>query len=318
MEFDRVLVIGAAGFVGGHLIAQFGDLEKVEVHAAKMPAESIEPALASRCTVHDVDITVRSSVDSLLSVVRPTRIVHLAAQSSVALSWKEPVLTMAVNVNGVLNVLESVRETVPGSRVLLVGSSEQYGRVQPQRLPVDEACTLSPDSPYAISKSVQESLARLYVGVHGMDIVLVRAFNHIGPGQSPIFVVSDFAHQIAEIEKGLRDPVIRVGNLSARRDFTDVRDIVRGYNLLLEKGRSGEVYNIGQGRSVEIGKILDAMIRESHVPVRVEIEPSRFRPVDVPDIYSDVSKIGREIGWSPRIDIAVSLHDTLDYWRAHV
>lgn len=317
MSRARTLVVGAAGFVGGHLIAELLGGGDSDVSAAKLPSERLAEGLSSRVSVHDVDVLDPSSVDRLIRAVRPTRLVHLAAQSSVAQSWTDPAATFSLNVNGALHVLDAVRAVVPTCRVLLVGSAEQYGRVRPEDLPVRETCVLAPENPYAVSKMAQEQTARLYVAAYGMDILMVRAFNHIGPGQSPAFVVSGFARQVARIERGLQPPVVSVGNLSARRDFTDVRDVVRAYALLLEKGRAGEVYNVGQGRSVGVDEVLDALISRCRVPVTVTVDPALFRPVDVPDVVADATRLQGETGWTPRVPLAKSLDDTLAYWREH-
>ena len=317
MSRARVLVVGAAGFVGGHLIAELlGDGDS-DVHVAKLPSERLAADLSSRVSAHDVDVLDPDSVERLIRAARPTRVVHLAAQSSVAQSWTDPAATFTLNVNGALHVLDAVRTVTPGCRVLLVGSAEQYGRVRPEDLPVSETCALAPENPYAVSKMAQEQTARLYVAAYGMDILMVRAFNHIGPGQSPAFVVSGFARQAARIERGLQPPVVSVGNLSARRDFTDVRDVARAYALLLEKGRAGEVYNVGQGRSVGVDAVLDALIARCRVPVTVAVDPALFRPVDMPDVVADVSKLRAETGWTPHVPLAQSLDDTLAYWREH-
>ncbi len=317
MSRARTLVVGAAGFVGGHLIAELLGGGYSDVSAAKLPSERLSEGRSSRVSVHDVDVLDPASVDRLIRAVRPTRLVHLAAQSSVAQSWTDPAATFSLNVNGALHVLDAVRAVVPACRVLLVGSAEQYGRVRPEDLPVRETCVLAPENPYAVSKMAQEQTARLYVAAYGMDILMVRAFNHIGPGQSPAFVVSGFARQVARIERGLQPPVVSVGNLSARRDFTDVRDVVRAYALLLEKGRAGEVYNVGQGRSVGVDEVLDALISRCRVPVTVTVDPALFRPVDVPDVVADVTRLQGETGWTPRVPLAKSLDDTLAYWREH-
>lgn len=318
MNREPVLVIGAAGFVGGHLLAYLSGISRLDVCATKMQAESISVDGYPAVSVFDMDITDKSSIDNVMRTVNPKRIIHLAAQSSVALSWMQPSLTVSTNITGTLNVLDSVREFAPDCRILLIGSSEQYGKISPDQLPVKETAATSPENPYAISKAAQEMFANLYVKSHRMDIILTRSFNHIGPGQSPVFVVADFARQIAEIEKGMRLPIIKVGNLSAKRDFTDVRDIVRGYWSLLEKGKTGETYNVGRGQSYAIDRILKDLMRMSQVEISVEADPDKVRPSDVPEIVADIGKIQRDTMWSPSIDLHVSLSDTIDYWRNHV
>ena len=318
MNREPVLIIGAAGFVGGHLLAYLSGMDRLDVCATKLQAESISVDGYPSVSVFDMDIMDKSSIDKVIQTVNPKKIIHLAAQSSVALSWVQPSLTVSINIAGTLNVLESVREFAPDCRILLIGSSEQYGKISPDQLPVKETAITYPDNPYAISKAAQEMFANLYVKSYRMDIVLTRSFNHIGPGQSPIFVVADFARQIAEIEKGVRLPVIKTGNLSAKRDFTDVRDIVRGYWLLLEKGKTGETYNVGRGKSFDIDRLLKDLMNMSQVDISVEADPAKARPSDVPEIVADISKIQRDTMWSPLIDLQVSLSDTIDYWRNHV
>lgn len=246
---------------------------------------------------------------------RPDYIFHLAAQSSVAVSWKNPGLTVDVNVKGSLNVLDAVRKLDYKPRVLLIGSGEEYGHVRENEVPVQEDNVLRPGNIYAATKACQNMIGAIYAQAYGMDVMMVRAFNHVGPNQSPIFVVADFCKQTAEIEAGLKEPVIKVGNLSARRDFSDVRDVVRAYVELMEKGKAGETYNVGSGNAVEIRKILDMILCRSKKEIRVEVEPSRMRPVDVPVIEADISKLKACTGWKQKITLEETIQDTLEYWR---
>ena len=250
--------------------------------------------------------------------MRPDAIYHLAGFSNVGLSWKNPALTFDVNVKGTINLFEAVRACglEKTARFLVIGSSEQYGLVAPEQCPIAETTPLSPSNPYAISKAAQEQLAALYHKAHGLQTVLVRAFNHIGPKQAPIFVVADFCKQVAEIEAGRREPVLRVGNLDAARDFTDVRDIVRAYRALIERGAPGEVYNVGQGASYTVRAVLDEILSQAKRPVTVETDPAKLRPLDMPLTLADISKLRAATGWAPRIPLAQTIADTLDYWRA--
>jgi GDP-4-dehydro-6-deoxy-D-mannose reductase len=199
--------------------------------------------------------------------------------------------------------------------VLLIGSGEEYGHVKFGEVPICEENVLRPGNIYAATKACQGMLGNIYAGAYGLDIIIVRAFNHIGPSQSPTFVVSDFCKQVAEIEVGKHEPVIRVGNLSAKRDFTDVRDIVRAYGLLAQKGIRGEVYNVGSGKAIAISEILDMILKASNAEISVEVDSSRFRPVDVPIIEADINKVEKCIGWCPQIEMSVSIGEILRYWR---
>lgn len=318
MEKKKLLIIGGAGFVGGHLIQYLKSETGIEIYATKLENEINDSLSIKSENIINLDITNSIRVKEVLASIRPDYIIHLAAQSSVAVSWKRPVLTFDINVNGTINILEAVKELEIRARVLLIGSAEQYGIIKPEDLPIKEETEIHPSNPYAVSKATQEAIARMYVSSYNMDIVMVRAFNHIGPGQSPIFVISDFAKQIADIEKGLREPVIYVGNLEAKRDFTDVRDIVRGYWLLLQKGKKGEIYNIGSGESFKIQHILDMMISMSNMKINIMTDENKLRPIDIKDLRSDIGKIKADIGWTVTYDIKESLSDVINYWRNSV
>lgn len=304
------LVIGAAGFVGGYLTERLMALGD-EVFATKLPSEEIHKP----CNIRNLDILDSDAVFRLIGEVKPDRIFHLAAQSSVAVSWEKPALTAQINVVGTINVLEAVRKAAPQAVVLLIGSSEEYGRVSSPNSVISENQPLNPANIYAVTKAAQNNIGEIYHSAYCMNIISTRAFNHFGPGQLPQFVVSDFCRQTAEIEKGMRKPEISVGNLSARRDFTDVRDIVRAYAMLAEKGKYGQTYNVGSGKAVEIRSILELILSLSSARITVRNDPSRMRPSDVPEIRADISRIVSDIGWKPQIDIRDTVSDTLDYWR---
>lgn len=312
----KALIIGAGGFVGGYLINELVS-GGAEVCATKLPHERINifcgnaPAYG---TV-DMDILDEAAVREVLRREKPDCIFHLAAQSSVALSWKKPALTADINIKGCIDLLEAVRSEGLSPRIIFIGSSEEYGCAANRPEPVDERVRPEPANIYAVTKLAQNMIGELYFKAYGMDIISVRAFNHIGPGQLPQFVAADFCRQAAEIVCGKREPVIRVGNLGAKRDFTDVRDIVRAYALLAEKGRSGETYNVGSGHAVSIQSLLDRIIRLSGVPIRVEIDKERFRPVDVPFIEADISKLRGDTGWQPHISLDDSLSDIINYFK---
>lgn len=307
------LVIGAAGFVGSYLINEM-QANGMETYATKQAHE----VKKLDTTVYDLDILDKDAITALLFEVQPDYIFHLAAQSSVGLAWKDPMLTVDVNIKGSINVMDAVRELFYKPRVLLIGSGEEYGHISPGETPIGEENALRPGNIYAATKVCQNMIANIYSKAYDMELMMVRAFNHIGPEQAPTFVVSDFCKQVAEIEKGVREPVMRVGNLGAKRDFTDVRDVVRAYVKLVSMGQAGETYNVGSGNAKEIRQILDMIIAMSDRDIRVEIDPNKIRPVDVPIIEADITKINRLTGWKPQIPLEQTIRETLDYWRAHV
>ena len=308
------LVIGAAGFVGDYLINEM-HANHIEAYATKLPHEKLDNPYAS---VYDLDIMDKDAVVALLFEIRPDYIFHLAAQSSVGLAWKNPGLTVDVNIKGSLNVMDAIRELFYKPRVLLIGSGEEYGHIQPGETPITETNALRPGNIYAATKACQNMIGNIYSKAYDLELMMVRAFNHIGPGQAPMFVVSDFCKQVAEIEKGLREPVMKVGNLAAKRDFTDVRDVVKAYIKLVQAGVPGETYNVGSGNAQEIRQILELIVSLSDVEITVETDPNKIRPVDVPIIEADITKVNQLTGWAPQIPLKQTIQETLDYWRAHV
>ncbi len=308
------LVIGAAGFVGSYLIEEMRSCG-IEAYATKLSHERLEHEHAR---VYDLNILDKEAIVTLLLEIRPDYIFHLAAQSSVGLSWKNPGLTVDVNIKGSINVMDAVRELYYKPRVLLIGSGEEYGHIHPGETPIREDNLLRPGNIYAATKACQNMIGSIYAQAYDMQLMMVRSFNHIGPGQAPMFVVSDFCKQVAEIEKELREPVMYVGNLAAKRDFTDVRDVVRAYVKLIQQGVPGETYNMGSGHAVEIRRILDMIISMSGKEIRVEIDPNKIRPVDVPIIEADITKLHELTGWKPQIELEQTIRDTLDYWRMHI
>lgn len=311
----KALIIGAAGFVGSYLIHHLKNDLHWEVLATKMPQETIA---IDDITIYDLDILDKESIQRLLRELRPDAILHLAAQSSVGVSWKNPDLTIDVNIKGSIHVLDSIRTLDYTPRVLLIGSGEEYGHILPTETPISEDTVLRPGNIYAATKACQNMLGKIYADAYQMDIVSVRAFNHIGPNQTPIFVVADFCKQVAEIEAGLIPPVIHVGNLSAARDFSDVRDVVRAYGLLLQKGKSGETYNVGSGYAITIEEILRKILLHSKITIQVEVDKEKLRPVDVPIIEADISKLQACTGWDPEITLDQTITDVLAYWRNKV
>ena len=314
MENKNALIIGAAGFVGGYLAEELKN-KGYCVTVTKLACESYTGVCDAAV---DLDVTDAEAVAAVIRNTRPGAVYHLAAQSSVAVSWEKPALTVDINVKGAVNLLEACRREAEQAVVLLIGSAEEYGKLSPEQCPVSEAQVPCPKNVYAMTKTAQNMLGRLYYEAYGMRVRMVRAFNHIGPKQAPRFVISDFCRQVAEIEAGKREPVMKVGNLEAKRDFTDVRDIVQAYVMLAEGGRDGETYNVGSGRAVSIQEMLDCILGSSKAEIRVEQDPARLRPSDVPIYYADISKISSETGWLPQIDRKETVESILDYWRENL
>jgi GDP-4-dehydro-6-deoxy-D-mannose reductase len=314
----RALVTGAGGFVGHHLIRhllkQGDEVTAVVRHAGERLAADI---VAANVRLERADLVMPDAIGRVIAAVEPDHIYHLAALSSVAESFAEPLRVLDNNAATVVNLLDAVRQAAPAARVLLVSSAEVYGRPR-NGSPIDEGAELQPESPYAVSKATQDLLGYQYWVAYGLHVIRVRPFNHIGPGQGDQFVASSFARQVAEIEAGIQRPEILVGNLSAKRDFTDVRDIVRAYRLAVEAGEDGAVYNLGSGRAVAIQEILDRLTALSRVPLEVATDPSRLRPVDAPLMVCNAGRFQNRTGWTPGIPLATTLQDLLDDWRAQV
>lgn len=309
----KALIIGGGGFVGSYLARQLVQGCHWDTTVTKLPQEDVS---VEGCEAYNLDILDQDAVEALLVRLRPDVIFHLAAQSSVAFSWKNPQKTVEINLCGSLNVLDAVR-AIEGyaPRILLIGSGEEYGMLPPETELVGEETPVHPGNPYAVTKAAQNWFGSLYARAYGMEIVMIRAFNHVGPNQTPQFVVSDFCKQAAEISLGLREPVMHVGNLSAKRDFTDVRDVVRAYALLAQHGRAGETYNVGSGTAVAIQEILTQIIAQSGAEIQVEIDPAKLRPVEIPVIRADISKLQQDTGWTPEIPLEQTIAETLDVWK---
>lgn len=314
----KVLITGVTGFVGSHLADYCLSLDKkVEVIGIcrwRSRRENIEH-LEDSIDLHECDLRDASSVKALLAATQPDRIFHLAAQSYVPSSWNSPGETITTNVIGQLNIFEAMRELGSDASIQIAGSSEEYGLVHPDEVPITEENPLRPLSPYAVSKIAQDTLAYQYFQSYGLKVVRTRAFNHTGPRRGEVFVTSNFAKQIAEIEAGRRDPVIHVGDLHPQRDFTDVRDIVRAYWLSLEHCTLGEVYNVASGKAYRIKEILDILLGNSGHTIDVSEDPARLRPSDVPLLLGDNSRFCEATGWAPEIPFEQTAKDLLDYWR---
>jgi GDP-4-dehydro-6-deoxy-D-mannose reductase len=317
----RVLITGITGFAGSHLaeyiLARHPDIEVFGIVRWRSRMENIVH-IQDRVELCEADLKDLVSVQGCLAHVKPDRIFHLAAQSFVPTSWKCPAETFIINITGQVNLFEAVRGLKLAPRIHVAGSSEEYGQVFPHEIPMKETNPLRPLSPYAVSKVAQDLMAFQYFKSYGMHIVRTRGFNHTGPRRGEVFVTSNFARQIAEIEKRRREPLISVGNLEAKRDFTDVRDMVEAYWLSLEKGEDGEVYNIGSGVARTMQDVLDTLLSLTRIKVRVEVDPRRLRPSDVPILLADSSKFVARTGWKPKIPFSQTLSDLLDYWRERV
>ena len=311
----KALIIGGSGFVGSFLITHLIEDLGFEVSITKTAKEDLK---VENVSVYNLDVLDIEQIKSVLDTVKPDYIFHLAAQASVGLAWKNPSLTIDVNIKGSVNVLDAIRELDYKPRVLLIGSGEEYGHILPGETPITEANTPRPGNIYAATKACQNMIGKIYAEAYDMDVMMVRAFNHIGPNQAPLFVVADFCKQVAEIESGEKQPVIYVGNLTAKRDFTDVRDVVRAYALLVQKGQRGETYNVGTGKAIEVQMILDKILGLAKCNIEVKIDEQKLRPVDVPIIEADITKINACTGWEPEISIDRTLEETLEYWRGMV
>jgi GDP-4-dehydro-6-deoxy-D-mannose reductase len=314
----RVLVTGVSGFVGGHLAEHLTDQGDVVVGlsaSGRWPEALAHLGRLVRIERCDLTETPEADLADLLRRKQPEVIYHLAAQANPQASVADPRGTWALNLGGALNLLEAVKASGLRPRVVLVGSGVCYGNPAPGFLPVTEACPLRPNNPYAASKAAADLLGVQHFLAHGTDAVMARPFNHAGPRQSPQYVLSALAQQVAEVEAG-RKPRVEVGNLDVVRDFTDVRDVVRGYRLLAERGTSGEVYNLGTGRGTKIADALATLARLARAPVEVHVDPARVRPVDQPLLVADPSKLRAVTGWEPRLTAEQTLADMLDHWRA--
>lgn len=304
----RVLVTGAAGFVGPHLRAAL-DAAGHETWTTDRSGGELGPR-HRRC-----ELTDAGAVRALVEAVRPDGVFHLAGLSSVAYSLAHPQDVLHANLVSTCNLLEALRQAAPRARLLVVGSAEQYGAVPAAAQPIAESQPFRPQSPYAVSKAAQEILALQYADTYGLEVVLTRSFNHSGPGQSDRFVLPSFARQLAQAERDGGPARLRVGNLEVRRDFLDVRDVVRAYVLLQERGEPAAAYNVCRGESYRLRDLLELLVARARVEVQVETDPERLRTTDLPELRGDPSRLRARTGWEPRLDVATMLGDVLDDWR---
>ncbi|MGB2853542.1 MAG: GDP-mannose 4,6-dehydratase [Dehalococcoidia bacterium] len=338
----RVLITGVTGMAGSHLAEYLLNIEGLEIYgtyrwrsrvdnlddlrkAGKVNIitggfESMlhERTDSSKLNLIEADITDSFSMKWVIGAVKPERIFHLAAQSYVHASWGAPAETLHTNIVGEVNLLEAVRSAGIDPIIHIAGSSEEYGLVLPHELPVKETNPLRPLSPYGVSKATQEMIAYQYFMSYGLKTVITRAFNHEGPRRGEVFVTSNLAKQIVEVEKGLKPPVLYVGDLSSVRDWSDVRDVIKAYWLVTEMGTPGEVYNIGSGVGREVREMLDMLLGMSNVDIEVEVDHARLRPSDVKVLICDTTRFRKLTGWKPQIPFDKTLRDLLDYWRERV
>lgn len=311
----RVLLTGIAGFAGSYLADYLVHEQAVELHGIIHRHEHRIQHLTAHLHLHRGDLRNALWVSDTIQQIQPDVTLHLAAWSDVGGSWRQPWTTYELNIQCQLHLLEALQRWVPTCRTLVVTSNEVYGLVQAEDLPIAETTPFRPNNPYGVSKIAQDMMALQYWHSHRLPTIRARSFNHIGPNQADDFVASAFARQVAEIEAGLREPTVSVGNLEAARDFTDVRDVVRAYWLLAERGEPGGVYNVGSGRSYPVRFLLDTLLDLATTAVTVVIDPTRLRPSDVPVSVCNNQRLQAVTGWQPQIDLRTSLTDLLTYWR---
>jgi GDP-4-dehydro-6-deoxy-D-mannose reductase len=314
----RALITGITGFAGSHLaeylLAEHPDVEVFGTFRWRSRMDNVEH-LDRQIKLVEADLRDYTSMHHALEVTRPDYIFHLAAQSFVPASWNAPNDTVITNVTGQTNLFEAIRALKLDPVVQIACSSEEYGLVLPDETPIKETNPLRPLSPYAVSKVAQDYLGYQYFQSYGIKAIRTRGFNHTGPRRGQVFVTSNFCSQVASIELGLQEPVIRVGNIDAVRDFTDVRDMVRAYWLAVTKARPGEVYNIATGKGITIREMLNLVLSLSKVEVRIEVDPERLRPSDVEILIGDSAKFRADTGWEPKIPFEQTVGDLLEYWR---
>lgn len=315
----KALITGITGFAGSHLadylLAEHPDVEVFGIYRWRSKMDNIEHLKEGQVTLIEADLRDYTSMRRAIEKSQPDYIFHLAAQSFVPSSWIAPNDTFSINAQGQINLFEAVRELKLDPAIQLACSSEQYGLVHKEETPIKETNPLRPLSPYAVSKVAQDYLGYQYFQSYGIRAIRTRGFNHTGPRRGHVFVTSNFCRQVAAIEAGRQEPVIRVGNLDAIRDFTDVRDMVRAYWLAVTKAKPGEVYNIATGNGIHIREMLQMILDRSKVKVNIEIDPERLRPSDVEILIGDSSKFRADTGWEPQIPFEKTIGDLLDYWR---
>ncbi|HLC94351.1 MAG TPA: GDP-mannose 4,6-dehydratase [Patescibacteria group bacterium] len=315
----KALITGITGFAGSHL-AEFLLDKGLVIHGMvrwRSERSNIQ-SIKKKLFLHEADLLDAHSLYTVIETIKPDYIFHLAAQSFVKSSWASPAHTIEVNMVGSTNLFEAVRRCHFPTVIQIACSSEEYGKVYPEETPIKETNALRPLSPYGVSKLGMDYLGYQYYESYGLKIIRTRGFNHTGPRRGEVFAESTFAKQIAEIEKGKREPIVSVGNLDAERDYTDVRDMVRAYYLAAQKCTPGEVYNICTGKTWKIKKVLDFLLSQSKVKITMQKDPNRMRPSDVLLLSGDNSKFVKATGWKPQISFEQTLTDLLNYWREKV
>ena len=315
----KILITGIAGFVGSHLAERLLKTEN-EIFGICLPGESLENIRKIRKNLHlsNCDITRFDQLSRVVKRIGPDQIYHLAALSSVGKSFSHPLDTIQTNIRGTLYLLETVRNLKKRIKILVVGSSDMYGKVLPKEVPITENKPLLPISPYGMSKAACDLLAYQYFASYGVYAIRARAFNHTGPRQRTGFVIPDFASQIAKIEVGQMPPVLKVGNLSTKRDISDVRDVVRAYVSLMGKGKAGEAYNICSQEAYSIKNVLKVLLTLSKKKIKVGVDEAKNRPAEIPILVGNNDKIRKATGWKPNIPMEKTLEDTLNFWRRRV
>ncbi len=315
----RILITGLSGFAGKHLIEYLSlegnhDFFGVDLARCKSGLKISGSSLAEE----KADLTDRQEVDRIIKKIKPDQVYHLAAQSSVKRSWEEPVDTFRTNVFSGINLLESIKSLSPETSMLVVCTAEIYGEITEGNA-IKESERIYPENPYAVSKAAIDFLASMYHKAYGSKIMITRSFNHIGPGQSEGFVCSDFARQVALIEAGKQEPVIMVGNLDSSRDFLDVRDVAKAYWHIMNEGKPGRAYNVCSGNPVKISSLLEMLIALStREDIEIRLDKDKFRPIDIPTVFGDNTRLVTETGWQPQYTLEDSLGDILDWWREKI